>query len=132
MVGAGLIKIRGDSCWRDFTCMDVFFETQPNPSPASFYAHFAPWWWHRFEVRSQMAFKSSLARFFMQVFGNHVVELVLPFLTLLPFWRWPGMLNGSMQILFQVVLISTGNLSFLNWLTILPALWFFGEGIFFY
>src|SRR5262249_277728 len=29
MFGAGLIKIRGDACWRDLTCMDYHLETQP-------------------------------------------------------------------------------------------------------
>ena len=28
MLGAGLIKIRGDQCWRDLTCMQTFYETQ--------------------------------------------------------------------------------------------------------
>jgi hypothetical protein len=37
------------------------------------------------------------------------------------------MINGFFQILFQLILISTGNLSFLNWLTILPSLWFFDD-----
>jgi Lipase maturation factor len=33
MVGAALIKLRGDPCWRDLTCLDYHFETQPNPNP---------------------------------------------------------------------------------------------------
>jgi len=33
------------------------------------------------------------------------------------------MTNGFFQFLFQLILISTGNLSFLNWLTILPSIW---------
>ncbi|KAG8433304.1 hypothetical protein GDO86_017549, partial [Hymenochirus boettgeri] len=28
MLGAGLIKIRGDRCWRDLTCMDYHYEVQ--------------------------------------------------------------------------------------------------------
>src|SRR5207245_8633854 len=27
--GAGLIKMRGDQCWRDLTCLDYHHETQP-------------------------------------------------------------------------------------------------------
>ena len=69
----------------------------------------APEWWHKFET-----------------FGNHVVELILPLFTLIPL-RLAGMINGSFQILFQLILISTGNLSFLNWLTILPSIWFFDD-----
>ena len=33
MWGAGLIKLRGDPCWRDLTCLDFHFETQPIPNP---------------------------------------------------------------------------------------------------
>src|SRR5436190_300034 len=33
MFGAGLIKLRGDPCWRDLTCLDYYFETQPIPNP---------------------------------------------------------------------------------------------------
>ena len=29
MFGAGLIKIRGDACWRDLTCLQYHYETQP-------------------------------------------------------------------------------------------------------
>ena len=32
MFGAGLIKLRGDPCWRDLTCLDYYFETQPIPT----------------------------------------------------------------------------------------------------
>lgn len=35
MLGAGLIKIRGDSCWRDLTCMNYHYLTQPIPNPIS-------------------------------------------------------------------------------------------------
>ena len=33
--GAGLIKMRGDQCWRDLTCLDYHHETQPMPNPLS-------------------------------------------------------------------------------------------------
>ena len=33
MIGAGLIKLRGDPCWRDLTCMYYHYETQPIPEP---------------------------------------------------------------------------------------------------
>jgi hypothetical protein len=34
-LGAGLIKIRGDRCWRDLTCLDFHHETQPLPNPSA-------------------------------------------------------------------------------------------------
>lgn len=103
MLGAGLIKIRGDKCWRDLTCMDYHYETQPVPNPMSYYLHRSPWWFHRFETLS-----------------NHFIELIVPFFAFMG--RRMCMVNGALQILFQVVLILSGNLSFLNWLTIVPSL----------
>src|SRR5947208_1358600 len=47
MIGAGLIKLRGDPCWRDLTCLYYHYETQPIPSPISRYLHFAPHWFHK-------------------------------------------------------------------------------------
>src|SRR6266550_1856082 len=40
--GAGLIKMRGDRCWRDLTCLDYHHETQPMPNPLSWYFHRLP------------------------------------------------------------------------------------------
>jgi hypothetical protein len=103
MIGAGLIKIRGDSCWRDLTCLDYHYETQPNPNPLSRLLHFEPHWMSKAGV----------------VF-NHLVELALPWLML--FGRWATRIAGIGFVVFQVSLIVSGNLSFLNWLTIVPAL----------
>ncbi|XP_006146497.2 lipase maturation factor 1 [Tupaia chinensis] len=103
MLGAGLIKIRGDRCWRDLTCMDFHYETQPVPSPAAYYLHRSPWWLHRCET-----------------LGTHLLELLVPFLVFLG--RRACVIHGLLQILFQVVLIVSGNLSFLNWLTMVPCL----------
>ncbi|KAM8777553.1 lipase maturation factor 1 [Rhynchonycteris naso] len=99
----GLIKIRGDQCWRDLTCMDFHYETQPVPNPVAYFLHQSPWWVHRFETLS-----------------NHFLELVVPFFIFLG--RRMCLLHGALQILFQVVLIVSGNLSFLNWLTIVPSI----------
>lgn len=67
MFGAGLIKLRGDDCWRDLSCMDYHYETQPIPNPLSWFAHHLPKRFHRVET-----------------FGNHVVELLIPFLYFAP------------------------------------------------
>lgn len=103
MLGAGLIKIRGDKCWRDLTCMNYHYETQPVPNPISYYMHQEPELFHKLETSV-----------------NHFVELLAPFLLLLP--RPFCIIGGIIQILFQVVLIISGNLSFLNWLTIVPSI----------
>ena len=44
MLGAGLIKLRGDACWTDLTCLDFHFETQPIPNPLSPLFHGMPHW----------------------------------------------------------------------------------------
>ncbi|XP_008631826.1 PREDICTED: lipase maturation factor 1 [Corvus brachyrhynchos] len=103
MLGAGLIKIRGDRCWRELTCMDYHYETQPVPNPISYFMHRSPWWFHRFET-----------------LVNHFIELLVPFFLLLG--RRMCILHGLLQILFQVLLIISGNLSFLNWLTMVPSI----------
>ncbi|HYN07384.1 MAG TPA: lipase maturation factor family protein [Vicinamibacterales bacterium] len=103
MFGAGLIKLRGDPCWRDLTCLDYYFETQPMPNPLSWYFHWMPAAVHRGGVAV-----------------NHFVELIVPF-----FYFTPAPLSSIaalVTIVFQLVLIVSGNLSWLNWLTIVLCL----------
>src|SRR4029077_18102224 len=103
MVGAGLIKMRGDECWSDLTCMFYHYETQPIPSPISRYLHFAPHWFHRIET-----------------FWNHFIELVVPWFSFGS--RTARHIAGTLLVVFQIFLIISGNLSFLNYLTIIPFL----------
>ena len=109
MFGAGLIKLRGDPCWRDLTCMFFHYETQPVPNPLSWYFHHLPLWFHRVEV----------------VF-NHLVELIAPLFVFGP--RRARHVAGAAIVAFQVLLILSGNLSFLNWLTIAVAVACFDDG----
>jgi len=54
------------------------------------------------------------------VWFNFLAELVAPW-----FVFWPRLarhIAGSVIVFLQIILILSGNLSFLNWLTILPAL----------
>lgn len=103
MLGAGLIKLRGDPCWSDLTCLVYHYETQPIPSPLSLLFHQMPAGAHKFGVGF-----------------NHLVELVAP---LLAFWPRPArLIAGTLFVVFQFTLIASGNLSFLNWLTIVPAI----------
>jgi len=103
MLGAGLIKLRGDPCWRNFTCLYYHYETQPIPNPLSRRLHFMPHWFHQAGV----AF-------------NHLSELVAPWFAFGP--RAARHVAGTILLGFQVFLIVSGNLSFLNWLTIVPVL----------
>jgi hypothetical protein len=101
MLGAGLIKWRGDACWRELTCLDSHFETQPIPNPLSPAFHHLP--------------HGVLAA---GVVFNHVVELVLPWFVFGP--RLARLIAGAAMLAFQVTLILSGNLAFLNWLTVIP------------
>ncbi|MES1261619.1 MAG: lipase maturation factor family protein [Acidobacteriota bacterium] len=103
MFGAGLIKMRGDSCWRDLTCLDYHYETQPMPNPLSWYFHTAPEWTRRTGV----AF-------------NHFSELLVPFLYFLP--QPFATIGAAITILFQGTIFLSGNLSWLNFLTMTLAI----------
>ena len=103
MLGAGLIKIRGDTCWRDLTALYYHFETQPLPNALSRWFHFLP----RLLLKLGVGF-------------NYVAELVAPWLVFWP--RRARHMAGVVIIAFQFTLILSGNLSFFNWITIVPAL----------
>ncbi|HLA54407.1 MAG TPA: lipase maturation factor family protein [Flavitalea sp.] len=103
MLGAGLIKIRGNTMWHDGTALFYHFETQPLPGPLSRWFHFLP----------HLLLKTG-------VWMNHLAELIAPWFVFWP--RLARQIAGSVIILFQVTLILSGNLSFLNWLTIVPTL----------
>jgi hypothetical protein len=97
--GAGLIKIRHDSCWRDCTCLYYHYETQPMPNPLS--RHF-----HRLPRRVHRA----------GVVGSHIVQLIVPFGLFAP--QPVAALSGAAIIAHQLWLIVSGNYSWLNWLTV--------------
>jgi hypothetical protein len=102
MFGAGLIKLRGDPCWRDLSCLVYHYETQPNPNPLS-------WWFHQAPARFHA----------VEVLFNHVAELLAPLFVFGP--RRLRLVAGGLIVLFQLLLILSGNLSFLNWLTLAAA-----------
>jgi hypothetical protein len=97
--GAGLIKLRGDRCWRDLTCMDFHHETQPMPNPLSWLFHKLPRRLHRAET-----------------IGNFVAQLVLPFGLLLP--QPFATVAAVLMLLTQLYLVVSGNYAWLNWVTI--------------
>lgn len=103
MFGAGLIKLRGDACWRDLTCLKYYYETQPMPNPLSWSFHVAPEW-------TQQA----------GVLFNHFAELIVPFGYFLP--QPISSIAGLITILFQGTIFISGNLSWLNLLTAVLAL----------
>lgn len=108
MFGAGMIKMRGDPCWRELTCLDYHFETQPMPNPLS-------WYFHRLPGRIRKT----------GVLFNHFVELIVPFAYFAP--QPIAAVAGLLTILFQGSLIVSGNFSWLNHLTLVLALSTFSD-----
>ncbi len=100
MFGAGLIKLRCDVCWRNFTSMTFHYETQPLPGPLSRYFHALPIWMHK-----------------LSVLFTHIVELIVPFGLFGP--QIVRYTCGLTTALFQVLLMLSGNLSWLNYITFL-------------
>ncbi|WP_031170119.1 lipase maturation factor family protein [Streptomyces durhamensis] len=101
--GAGLIKMRGDACWRKLTCLDYHHETQPMPGPLSWFFHHLPKPLHRVEVAA-----------------NHVTQLVVPVLLFTP--QPIASAAAALMIVTQLWLVLSGNFSWLNWITIVLAL----------
>jgi len=100
--GAGLIKLRGDPCWRDLTCLYYHHETQPMPGPLSWFFHHLPKPLHRVEVA-----------------GNHFAQLVVPFALFAP--QPVASMAAAIVIVTQLWLVLSGNFAWLNWITIILA-----------
>jgi len=100
--GAGLIKLRGDDCWRRLRCMDFHHETQPMPNPLSWFFHHLPRPLHRLEV-----------------LGNFFAQLILPWGLFLP--QPFASIAALLMILTQLYLVVSGNYAWLNWLTIVAC-----------
>src|SRR5712664_1774214 len=101
--GAGMIKMRGDRCWRDLTCLYYHHETQPMPNPLSWYFHHLPKPLHRAEV-----------------LGNHFAQLLVPWFLFFP--QPIASLAALVIVVTQSWLVLSGNFSWLNFITIALAL----------
>ena len=100
MLESGLVKLlSGDVTWRNLTALNFHYETQPLPTPLSWYAHQLP----------ESVQKISCA-------GVFAVEVIIPFLFLMP--RRLRILGAWITIVFQFVIALTGNYTFFNLLTI--------------
>ncbi|TMD95635.1 MAG: lipase maturation factor family protein [Chloroflexi bacterium] len=100
--GAGLIKLRGDPCWRNLTCLYYHHETQPMPNPLSWFFHHLPKPLHRVEV-----------------LGNFFAQLVVPIFLFAP--QPIASIAGGIIVLTQAWLVLSGNFSWLNFLTMTLA-----------
>jgi len=108
MFGAGLIKLRGDPCWRDLTCLKYHYETQPMPNPWSWHFHWLPQSIHKFGV-----------------LFNHFAELVVPWAYFAPMPA--SAVAGLITLFFHGWLFASGNFAFLGFLTMVLALSTIGD-----
>ena len=100
--GAGLIKMRGDPCWRDLTALHYHHETQPMPGPLS----------RRFHHLSPRLHK-------VEVVANHASQLIVPFALFAP---QPGAdVAAVLIVITQGWLMLSGNFAWLNLVTITLA-----------
>lgn len=93
---AGAAKLLShDPTWRNLTALDYHFWSQPLPTPLAWYAAQLPHW--------LLAVGTA---------GTLLVELVFVFLVFLP--RRPRALAACVLLLFQTLILLTGNYNFFN------------------
>ncbi len=109
-LGAGLIKLRSDECWRNLTCLYYHYETQPLPNPLSWFFYQFPKWFQRFSV-----------------LFSHFVQVIAPFGLFAP--KRIAAISGALIIFHQMLLIVSGNYSWLNWLTVVLGLTALGDSV---
>ncbi|MHB8884079.1 MAG: lipase maturation factor family protein [Methylovirgula sp.] len=108
---AGVMKLlSGDPSWRHLTALDTHFWTQPLPAPLA---------WPASELPPILLHAGTGATL--------VVELILVFLIFLP--RRPRMLAAWSVLVFQMMIIATGNYNFFNLLTMLLCLFLFDDQV---
>jgi predicted DCC family thiol-disulfide oxidoreductase YuxK len=100
MFESGVVKLTwGDATWIKLNALNLHYETQPLPTWIGWYAHQLPQWFQ----------KSSTVVMF-------AIELAVPFLIFAP--RRPRQLAAVVFVVFQLVILLTGNYCFFNLLTI--------------
>ena len=100
--------ISGDPTWRDLSALDYHFWTQPLPTPLAWYAARLP------HALAACATAATLA-----------LELGLVFLIWLP--RRPRAVAGIGVLLFQLLILLTGNYGFFNLLTMALCVFLFDD-----
>jgi len=113
MLGSGLVKIASgdESWWPKMSAMSVHYETQPIPTWTAWLVHQLPEAFHRFTTGLTL-----------------LAELIVPFLIFGP--RRIRFVGAAVVIGLQFIILSTGNYTFFNWLTIVLCLPLLDDGCF--
>src|SRR5262249_47297637 len=97
---SGVVKLTsGDPTWRDLTALSFHYETQPLPTPVSWYVAQLPLWWHRTSAAAMFA-----------------VELGAP--CLIALGAQPRRIAAALLIALQLGIAVTGNYGYFNLLSI--------------
>ena len=106
---SGAVKLTsGDPTWRNLTALNYHYETQPLANWVSWYVFQLPEWFQKFSVA--------------MMYG---AELGAPLLIFAP--RRLRFFGAWVIIVFQSLIIITGNYCFFNWLTIALCLLLFDD-----
>jgi lipase maturation factor 1 len=109
MFFSGVVKLTsGDPTWRNLTAMHYHYETQPLPNPVAWYMDQLPMTVQKF---------STAFTFF--------AELLLPLLFFAP--KPVRRIAAGVTIALQLLILTTGNFTFFNWLAIALCMWLFIE-----
>ncbi len=105
MLMSGVVKLAsGDKSWHALSAMRYHYETQPLPTPLAWYMHQVPWWFQTITTAVVL-----------------VVELAVPFLIWFP--RRVRLFAAGILIVFQILILLTGNYAFFNLLAIALCVW---------
>jgi hypothetical protein len=101
---SGVVKLTsGDPVWHDWKALEYHYQTQPIPAWSSWYMHQMPPWFQSLSVGIMF-----------------YAELVAPFLIFGPRrLRWVGFVT---LVLLQVLIATTGNYGFFNFLAVVLCL----------
>jgi lipase maturation factor 1 len=106
---SGAVKLLGgDPTWRNLTAMHYHYETQPLPNPVAWFVYQQPMW----AAKAETAF-------------TFVAELLVPILFFAP--RRARRIGAWITIALQLLILSTGNYTYFNFLTIALCVWLFIE-----
>jgi hypothetical protein len=105
--GAGKL-LSGDPSWRGLTALHYHYETQPLPTPVAWYMFQLPLWFQKISTAFVLA-----------------AEVAVPFLFFAP--RQLRYAGAWITIVLQLLILTTGNYTFFNFLTILLSLFLFVE-----
>lgn len=109
MFFSGIGKLlSGDPTWRNLTALHYHYQTQPLPTPPAWLMDQLPLWFHKLSTTFVL-----------------VAEVAVPFLFFAP--RPFRRVGAWITIVLQLLILTTGNYTFFNFLTIALCLFLFVE-----